>query len=222
MRAPDRGSFGSRTRFQRLPGALSYRRYAAIRYPTRYSCKDLAVEPQTVAATAAAIAAGGSWASVLLLRAESSRAQEPHLFAEMHVRFASNKLELFVSNAGPGTAFQPIFAIATRGAWSAGDVAPPVAHLSTGQTKRVDIELPALAPDQEIVGIAACLDSRGRLHTWDLTSRRRKVSYRVRRLRKVPLAETLLERTYKGVRVADMRKLRATVPRSAAVPESLR
>jgi hypothetical protein len=122
-------------------------------------------------------------------------------------------VEVYISNTGPGTARDPAFAFAYAEQWTGGWANPSRMFLGPGESIMARTEM---TPGEEraVSAIALCVDVIGVTHVWDVDGNHRSLRSRVlRRPLRPPSAEEALALMYPALDLAELRKVRGTVPK---------
>ncbi len=164
-----------------------------------------------IAAVASLGAATASWLSVATVRKQWRISQTPHLHVQPILE--SDGLTIHVSNAGPGVARQPAFAVAIQGRLTGGWADPARMLLSAGQSIMVKTELhPGVTREAHIV--AVCLDVADFPHIWDNEGTHWVLRTRIlKRARTAPLAKDALQMMHPELKVDEMEYVRGSFPK---------
>jgi len=134
-----------------------------------------------VAPIAASAAALASWATVWNLRRQWKATHRVHLevVPSAHQRPEQHPLEdrglkVRVSNAGPGTAHKPAFAVATGRHWTGGSVNPAQMFMRPGDSFEIRTDL-VLGDTPDTPVAATWIDGLGAAHVWAWHGNRRRV-----------------------------------------------
>lgn len=155
-------------------------------------------------------AATASWLSVATVRKQWRVGQMPH----MHVfpAFGGEGLEIYVSNAGPGIARNPAYAVASEEHWTGGWADPARMFLRPGETRQLRSRgFPLMGDDEQAFVVAVYLDADGFPHIWDGSGAHRVLRKGLGQLAKqAPFAGAALEMMYPGLKLEDMQRVEGT------------
>lgn len=125
-------------------------------------------------ATCSAMAAAAAWWSVRQGRSQWLAAQSPTLLLQVQDNERESRIELHIANAGSGLAHSLRVCLAHGDEFIEGYAGPNLGGILRPDETRV-IATDLAARDVTPFGVVTCIDSVGRVHSFDLAGARRRM-----------------------------------------------
>jgi hypothetical protein len=174
---------------------------------------DAASTGAVVAACAGAFAAAAAWVNVWIGRRQWLWTQRPNLRV---VAIESNEgphIDVHITNAGPGVAIDPAWAIVLDNEWTGGWASPSRMSLLSGESIRAKAGFSRSDVERSIFVLLA-VDSVGVAHLWDRHGNHRVLRSRWLRTRlNAPLASDALKIMEPDLDLDALRKVPGSVPK---------
>jgi hypothetical protein len=165
------------------------------------------------AACAGAVAAAAAWANVWIGRRQWLWTQRPNLRVVAIQSSEGPHIDMYISNAGPGVAVEPAWAVVLDNEWTGGWANPSRMSLQPGETIRAKAEFTGSGGERAIF-VVSCLDSVGAAHLWERDGKHRVLRSRwLRRRLDAPLAADALKLVKPELDIDALRKVEGSVPK---------